>query len=151
MRWAMRIFGGSNVVASLFGLCYFAWGIQIHLGKWPGNPNRQEWIVFLAISALSTSLVLYLAYLGVRLIKRDFKVLRQVCFVFVSEIAICFVDFIVTWMVHPTSIRKDVEWFWGIALFPVQPQVYFGYAFIGLTAAIVWMFVGRRSTSAIAA
>jgi len=150
VRWAMRIFGGSNVVASLFGLYYFAWGIQIHLGKWPGNPNRQEWIVFLAISALSTSLVLYLAYLGVRLINRDFKVLRQVCFVFVSEIAICFVDFIVTWMVHPTSIRKGVEWFWGIALFPFEPQVYFGYAFIGLTAAIVLMFVGRRSTSAIA-
>ena len=107
MRWAMRIFGGSNVVASLFGLYYFAWGIQIHLGKWPGNPNRQEWIVFLAISALSTSLVLYLAYLGVRLINRDFKVLRQVCFVFVSEIAICFVDFIVT------CIRPRFEKVWS--------------------------------------
>jgi hypothetical protein len=147
----MRFFGGLNIVASLFGLYYFAWGIQIHLGKWPGNPNRQEWIVFLAISALSTSLVLYLAYLGVRLIKLDFKVLRQVCFVLMSEIAICFVDFVVTWIVHPTSIRKDVEWFWGIAIFPIQPLVYSGFAFIGLTAAIVLIFVGRRSSSNIAA
>ena len=150
MRWAMRIFGGLNIIASIFSLCYFAWGIQVHLGKWPGDPNRQEWIVFLAISALSTFLVLYLAYLGVRLIIRDFKALRLVSLVFVLEIAICFMDFVVAWISNPTWIRKDIVWFWGIAIFPLQSQVFLGYAFIGLTAAIVLMIVERRSSSAIA-
>ena len=150
MRWAMRIYSALNIIASIFSLCYFAWGIEIHLGKWPGNPTRYEWAVFLAISALSTSLVLYLGYLGVRLIMRDFKALKMVSLVFVSEIAICFVDFVVTWIATPIPTPKVIL-FWGIAVFPLEAQVYTGYAFIGLAAAIVLMLVGRRSSSAIAA
>ena len=37
MRWAMRIFGGLNMIASILSLYYFAWGIEIHLRKWPGD------------------------------------------------------------------------------------------------------------------
>lgn len=143
MRWAMRIFGALNIIASIFGLRYFAWGIEIHLGKWPGNPTRYEWVVFLAISAISTFLVLYLAYLGVRLIKPDYKALRQVGFVFASEIAVCFVSFLFTWVVTPIPV-PNVIWFWGIAVFPLEPQVYSGYAFIGLFAAIALILAGRR-------
>jgi hypothetical protein len=106
MRSAMPIFGGLNIIVSILSLYYFAWGIEIHLGKWPGDPIRQEWTVFLAVSVLSTSLVLYLAYLGIRLIKRDFKALKLVTLVFVSEITVCYVDFAVTWIATPTSIRK---------------------------------------------
>ena len=91
MRWAMRILGGLNVVVCFFSLLYFAWGIQIHLGNWPGNPNYEEWAVFLVISAVSTFLVLYLAYLGLRLIGGDRQgTLESVLRFFISEMAIWF-------------------------------------------------------------
>jgi len=150
MRWALRILGALNVFASALSLSYFAWGIKIHLGKWPGGPDRQEWIVFLSISALSVSLVLYLAYLGLRLIKRDFNALKLVSLVFISEIAICFVAFVVTWIETPAWIRKDIVWFWGIAMSPLEFQVFCGYALIGLAAAVVLILVGRKSSGSIA-
>lgn len=93
MRWALRILGSLNIIASVLSLSYFAWLIEIHLGHWPGDPNRREWIVFLGISAVSVSLVVYLAYLGVRLIQRDLNALGLASLVFVLEIALCFVDF----------------------------------------------------------
>ncbi len=146
MRWTMRVFGTLNILLTVFSLYYFAWGIEIHLGRWPGNPNSLEWAVFFTLSSLSTSLVIYLAFLGVRLIRGDYKALWKVCCVFVSEIAICFVDFVISWIAKPTWIRKDVDWFWGIALFPLDPQVLFGYAFFGTGAAIVLILVARRSS-----
>jgi succinate dehydrogenase hydrophobic anchor subunit len=150
MRWAMRILGGLNIVSSLFGLYYFAWGIEIHLGKWPGNPTRWEWNVFLAISALSTFLVLYLAYLGVRLIKLDYSALGHVRLAFELEISICLLDFFLTWIATPSWIRGNVIWFWGIATFPLEPQVLSGYELIGLAATFVMILARRRSSHALA-
>jgi hypothetical protein len=144
MRWAMRIFGVLNICASVFSLWYFGWIIDIHLGNWPGNPTRYDWAVFLALSALSTFLTLYLAYLGVRLIKRDYKALLLVIVVFTSEIVVCLVSFLLTWIVAPISSK--VKWFLDMAVSPLEPQVWFGYAFIGLIAASAVIIVRRRSS-----
>ena len=141
----MRILGALNIVVSIICLCYFAWGVEIHLGKWPGDPSLKEWAVFFAICAFCTFLVLYLAYLGVRLIKQDRRALWPVSFVFTLEIIVCFVSFLVTWVVTPVPIPK-VIWFWGIAVSALEPQVYFGYAFIGLAASNALIIAGRRSS-----
>lgn len=145
VRWAMRILGALNVVVSIICLCYFAWGIAIHLGKWPGDPTPKQWAVFFAISAFCMLLVLYLAYLGVRLIKQDGRALWPVSFVFTSEIIVCFVSFLVTWVVTPVPV-PNVIWFWGIAVSALEPQVYFGYAFMGLAASIGLIMAERRSS-----
>jgi succinate dehydrogenase hydrophobic anchor subunit len=150
MRCALRIFGVLNIVATLFGLYYFAWGIRIHLGRWPGNPDQKEWAAFLAISAISTTLVLYSAWLGVRLIKQDRNALKQVILVFAIEIALVIGCFFATWMMRPISIPEDVLWFWSIALFPLDPQVLFGYAFFGIFVSAVLILFGRRSPNPLA-
>jgi hypothetical protein len=38
-----------------------------------------------------------------------------------------------------------VLWFWSIALFPLDPQVFFGYAFFGIFVSVVLILFGRRS------
>lgn len=151
MRWAMRIFGGLNILASLFSLLYLAWGVEIHLGKWPGNPTGGEWAVFLILCAVSTFLVLYLAYLGVRMFRGESGALKRAIPVFALEIAIVFADFIVTWLIQPKSIPDDILWFWSIAIFPLDPQVYFGYVFFGIVAAFVLLVAGRKSPVDLAA
>lgn len=147
MRWALRILGALNILASILSLSYFAWLIEIHLGHWPGDPDRREWIVFLALSAVSVSLVVYQAYLGVRLIKRDMNALGLASLVFVLEIALCFV---VTWIQPHAGTRSNIVWFWGIAMSPLQFQVFCGYALVGLIAAVVLILIGRKSSSGIA-
>ncbi|HEY2472778.1 MAG TPA: hypothetical protein VGI45_33645 [Terracidiphilus sp.] len=143
MRAAMRALGFCNVLTSFCSLYYFVWGIQIHVGRWPGNPNQQQWNVFYAITALSTALVFYLAYLGVRLIRLETAALWQVATVFAVEIAVVLTDFVLTWIATPVSIGKDALWFWGIAIFALDPQVFYGYAPLGLCAAL-WMAVAAK-------
>jgi len=144
MRWAMRIFGAANIFVSLFGLYFFAWLIQIHLGKWRGNPTHQDWGVFFAISAVSTLLVLCVAYLGVRLILGDLKAIWQIGCVFLMEIVFFYVDVCVTWLGMPDSKAVISVSFWGIAMTPVDSQVALGYAPAGLVVAIILFLIQRR-------
>jgi hypothetical protein len=120
MRWAMRIFGAASILVSLFGLYFFAWLIQIHLGKWRGNPTHQDWGVFFAISAVSTLLVLCVTYLGVRLILGDLKAIWQIGCVFLMEIVFFYVDVCVTWLGMPDSKAVISVSFWGIAMTPCR-------------------------------
>ena len=145
MRAAMRALGFCNLLTSFCSLYYFVWGIQIHLGRWPGNPDKQQWNVFYVISAVSTALVLYLAYLGVRLLRAEVAALWQVACVFALEIALVFGNFVLTWIATPISLGKNVMWFWGIALFSLDPQVFYGYAPLGLCAALWMAFAARNS------
>src|SRR5438552_301994 len=99
MRWAMRVLGGLNVSACLLCLYYFFWQIKIYWGKWPGNPTHFDWAVFFVLNFISTFLVLYLAYLGVRLIRGKFDALRSVCFVCLFDIAFVVAHNLATWNV----------------------------------------------------
>jgi hypothetical protein len=143
MRSAIRIFGALNVLAALFSLLYFAWGIEIHWGKWPGAPDPADWAIFLVIGSVCTSTVLYLAVLGVRLIRGDHGALRRVIPTFLAEIII-FLGAVAAPAF--TSGRNKLIWFWLVATFPVQPQVLFGYAFVGTLAAVVLIFWDRNAS-----
>ena len=146
MRAAMRALGFCNLLTSFCSLYYFVWGIQVHLGRWPGNPNQQQWNVFYAISGLSTALVLYLSFLGIRLLRLETAALWQIACVFAVEIAMVLTGFVLTWIATPVSIGKDAMWFWGIALFPLDSQVFYGYAPLGFCAT-VWMAFAARSSA----
>ena len=149
MRWVMRIFGGLNIGAGLFGLYYFAWLIEIHWHKWPGNPSISDWAVFVALSCFTTFLVVYLGYLGIRLIRVDFSALWQVCLVLVLEMVFLIADVWITWLILPSSMSKIAVGFWGIADGPITPQIVTGYPLIGLIAAVTLMLLQRRSRRAV--
>jgi hypothetical protein len=146
--WIMRLFGGLNILVALFGLYYSFYMLQMHWHHWPGNPSHLDWAVFLTLSLLSTFIILYLGYLGVRLIKRDVGALRKVCLVFIFEILYFWADVIVNWnLVSPSRITIQVG-FWGIALAPLDPQIVTGYPLIGIVATIVLVFFHRRAQNA---
>ena len=145
MRAAMRALGFCNLLISFCSLYYFVWGIQVHLGRWPGNPNQQQWNVFYVISALSTAIVLYLAYLGVRLLRLETAALWQVACIFALETTAVLTDFVLTWIVTPVSLGRNVMSFWGIALFPLDSQVLYGYAPLGSCAALWMAFAAKDS------
>ena len=146
MRWVLRIFGGLNILLGIYGMYYFAFMIEMHLGKWPGNPSHFDWAIFVALSSTSTFLVFYLGYLGVRLmIKRDVAILWQVCLVFILEIGYFFADTFVTWNLTPISRSHISVGFWGIAMDPLAPQVITGYPVIGLVVALALIFLQGRS------
>jgi hypothetical protein len=137
MRWAMRVFGTLNIVASLLSLCYFAGMIQMHLGRWPGNLTSRDWIVFYAIGSASTSMVVCGAYLGVRLIRGNPNATWQTGVLFLMEILWEWTDVYTTWLNVPASKRTIAVAFWGIADSAIEAQVLSGYAVLGLVAALV--------------
>ena len=145
MRWAIRIFGGLNILPGLLGMYYFAYLIEIHWRKWPGNPSAVDWAVFVALSSVTTFLVLYLGYLGVRLIRVDSAALRQVCLVFLLGIIYFFADVCVNWIIFPLWKSSTITvGFWGIAAGPLVPQIITGYPLIGFVAAIALILFQRR-------
>ena len=149
MSWALRIFGGLNILPGIAGMYYFAVMIEMHWGKWPGNPTPLDWAIFVALSSASALLILYLGYLGVRLLVRpDAAALRQVCLVFVLEIGYFWADTFVTWNLMPLSRVHISVGFWGIAMDPLAPQVIIGYPVIGLIVAISLIFLQRRFDTA---
>jgi hypothetical protein len=145
MRWAMRILGGLNILACLLCLYYFFWQIEIHWGKWPGNPSGLEWAVFFVLVAVSTFLVLYLAYLGVRLIRGHYEALRRVCFVCIIDIVLVYGHTLATWNVMENPKPAIRIGLWGIAISPLEPEVLFGYVFVALASALILILIGRKT------
>ena len=137
MRWAMRIFGALNIIASLLSLYYLYWMIRMHLGRWPGNPTLRDWMVFDAIATVSTLMVVAVAYLGVRLIRGNPHAIWQIGIAFFAEIAYEWADIYFTWVVTPFSKQIIAVGFWGIAGSACETQVLSGYAVFGLAAALV--------------
>jgi len=78
-------------------------------------------------------------------LRNDVRTLSQLVWVFLLEIVLVFADFWLTWIVNPVWLPKGALWFWGIALFPLHPQVLFGYAFIGLFAALAMRVLAQKS------
>jgi hypothetical protein len=141
----MRILGGLNVLAALLGIWYAATMIQMHWGRWPGNPNHSQWAVFLGLSAISFFLIVYLAYLGVKLIRGDTKALWKVALILVVEMVYFFIQTTITWLILPESMSKIAVGFYGMAEDPIAPQIVTGYSLIGLIAAVtLWVIAQRR-------
>lgn len=148
MRWAMRIFGALNIVASLLSLYYLFGMIQMHMGKWPGNPTHQEWIGFYAIGSLSTLMVLGVACLGVMLIRGYPHATWQSGILFFIEILWEWTDVYATWLNVPSSKRTIAVAFWGIADSATEAQVLSGYAILGLIAALALSMIQQHRGSA---
>ena len=148
MRRAMRIFGALNIVASLLSLYYFYDMIQMHLGRWPGNPTHQDWIAFYAIGSMSTLMVLCVACLGVMLIRGYPHATWQAALLFLIEILWEWTDVYTTWLNVPDSKRTIAVAFWGIADSATEAQVLSGYAVLGLVAALVLLMVQQHRRSA---
>jgi hypothetical protein len=144
MRWAMRVFGTLNIVASLLSLYYFAGMIQMHLGRWPGNPTARDWIVFYAIGSVSTLMIVCVAYLGVRLIRCNPYATWQTGLLFLIEIVWEWTNVYVTWLKVPASKSMIAVAFWGIADSATGAQVLSGYAVLGLVAALVLSVIQRH-------
>jgi hypothetical protein len=141
MRWVMRVFGTLNIVACLLSLYYFAAMIQMHSGRWPGNPTPRDWIVFYAIGSMSTLMVVCGAYLGVRLIRGNPHAIWQTGLLFLIEIVWEWMDVYATWLNVPVSKSTIAVAFWGIADSATEAQVLSGYAILGLVAALVLFMI----------
>ncbi len=69
--WPMRVLGALHISFVVLGAFYAASMLHMRWNKWPGPPAYQDWAVFVALSVISISLILYLGHLGIRLVKKD--------------------------------------------------------------------------------
>ena len=144
--WTMRILGALNILFVTIGAYYSVVMIHLHWNRWPGNPSHYEWKIFVFLYAISVLMVLYLAYLGVRLIKKDAKALLKLSLLFLAEMLYFFVHTYSTWNVTPASMSMTVAVsFLGMALDPLAPQIVTGYPLIGLVIALVLSLIRQRS------
>ena len=141
--WPMRVLGALNILFVALGAFYSGGMIQMHWNKWPGSPSHLHWAVFMFLDAISISMILYLGYLGVRLIKKDARALWHLCLLFVAEIAYFAVVVYVTWFLMPASMSAIAVDFWGMAQDPLVPQVVTGYPLVGLVIAFVMLLIRR--------
>jgi hypothetical protein len=145
--WPMRVLGALNLAFVALGALYAASMLQVHWNNWPGSPNYQEWVVFVVLNAISIYLILYLGYLGMRLIRKDATALWQLCMFFAGEIAYFVAVVYITSFVLPASMSTIAVGFWAMALNPLVPQVVTGYPLVGLVIALVILLI-RRSPPA---
>jgi hypothetical protein len=142
----MRFLGALNIMYVAFGAYLSYWMIRLHWNRWPGNPSHYEWAIFVFLSAISISMVLYLGYLGIRLIKKDAKALLKLSLLFVVELLYSFVLFYVTWIVRPTLMSMTVAVsFMGMADVPLWPQLLTGYPLIGLVVTLILSLIRQKS------
>jgi hypothetical protein len=141
--WPMRVLGALNISFVALGAFYAASMFHLSWKKWPGPPVYQDWVVFVVLNAISIYLILYLGYLGVRLIRKDAKALWQLCMFFVGEIAYFAAVVVITSYVLPASMSTVAVGFWGTALNPLVPQIVTGYPLVGLVITLVILLIRR--------
>jgi membrane protease YdiL (CAAX protease family) len=148
MTWMTRILGIINLLFVALGAYYSVVMIHAHWNKWPGNPTSFDWLVFLCLYAVSLLMLLYLGYLGVRLIKKDESALWKLSLLFVTEMVYFYVFVTVTWVVMPMSTSKIAVGLWGRSQDPLAPQIITGYPLIGLIVTLIILLMRRISRKA---
>jgi len=146
--WPMRVLGALNVVFVALGAFYAAAMIQRHWHNWPGSPIYQDWVIFVALNAISIAMILYLGFLGIKLMRVDANALFQLCLLFVAEIAYFGAIVYVTWFVVPDSMSTVAVSFWGMAQNPLVPQIVTGFPLVGLIICLVMLLIRRSPKSA---
>jgi hypothetical protein len=141
--WPMRVLGALNISFVALGAFYAASMLRMSWNKWPGPPAYRDWVVFLVLNAISLYLIMYLGYLGIRLIRKDANALWRLCMFFVGEIAYFVAVVVITSYVLPASMSTVAVGFWGMALNPLVPQVVTGYACVGLVITLVILLIRR--------
>jgi hypothetical protein len=139
----MRVLGFLNISFVALGAFYAASMFHLSWKKWPGPPVYQDWVVFAILNAISIYLILYLGYLGVRLIRKDAKALWQLCMFFVGEIAYFAAVVVITSYVLPASMSTIAVGFWGMAINPLVPQIVTGFPLVGLVITMVILLIRR--------
>lgn len=145
LAWMMRILGAFNLLFIAFGAYYSVVMVQIHWNRWPGNPTPLDWLVLLCLYAVSILILLYLGYLGIRLIKKDESALWKLSLLFVTGMVYFYVFVTVTWVVMPTSTSKIAVGLWGRSQDPLAPQIITGYPLIGLIITLIILLMRRNS------
>jgi hypothetical protein len=141
--WPMRVLGALNIAFVALGAFYAAAMLQMHWNRWPGPPVYQDWVVFVVLNAISIYLILYLGYLGIRLIRKDAKALWQLCMFFVGEIAYFAAVVYITSYVLPASMTTIAVGFWATSLNTLVPQIVTGYPLVGLVITLVILLIRR--------
>ena len=67
--------------------------------------------------------------------------LRLMVFIFAAEILYFFVDSVNGVLINPSSARASIG-FWGLAAFPLAPQILTGYPLVGIIVCVVLLFKG---------
>lgn len=139
-RWTMRILGSLNVLFGSVGLWFFITRLTWHFQKAPVVYSTRDWAAFSLLSLCTLSMVTLLAYLGIRLIIGNKTDLRLMAFLFVAEILYFFADatiFMLFRVTNPSSITDIEIGFWGLAAFPIAPQIVTGYPLVGIIVCVV--------------
>jgi hypothetical protein len=136
-QWVMRIVGVLNLLCSVLGIFYFAIQLSWHWHRWPGAPSFFDWLVFLALSAVNISLVVYLGFLGVRLLRKDRAAIRSTSIVLAIELIYFFASTVLFWLILPPSKASLTIGFWGMAQDPLAPQILTAYPLIGLVVTLL--------------
>jgi hypothetical protein len=101
-----------------------------------------------ALNAVSVAMILYLGFLGIRLMRGDASALFQLCLLFVVEIAYFGGIVYVTWFVLPDTMSDLAVNFWGMAQNPLVPQIVTGFPLVGLIISLVMLLIRRSPKSA---
>ena len=142
--WTMRILGVLNIMYVAIGIWFSAIMVWAHWRNWPGNPSSLDWAVFVFLYAISPLMIASLAYLGMRLIRKDARAILQLGLLFVAEMVYFFVLTTVTWLILPMSLSKIAVGFWGLSQDPLAPQVVTGYPLLGLVLTLVLLLMRRK-------
>jgi hypothetical protein len=138
----MRILGVLNVLFGLEGIWYFITRLTWHFQKAPAVYSTRDWAMFSLLSFCTLSMVILLAYLGIRLIIGNKTDLRIVVFLFAAEILYFFADATIFVLIHPSSVTHIEIGFWGLAASPIAPQIVTGYPLLGIIICVVFLLRG---------
>jgi hypothetical protein len=134
-EWIMRVVGLLNLLYGIFGICYFAAILSWH--NWTGSRSLLSWLIFLLLSGFSIGLIVYLGYLGIRLMRKDRTAIRPAALVFGVEILYFLLGVEIFWIALPESMAPVAVGFWEMALGPIDPQIVTGDPLLGLLAMFI--------------
>jgi hypothetical protein len=133
----MYALGLLNALYCLAGILYFSAMISLHWQKWLSNVSRTDWVIFALLSMICLSLVSFIGYLGVRLMKKDETILKTLTVLFAAEIAYFIADVILFWRILPSSMDAITFGIWEVAEDAMVPQLLTGYPLIGIIVCFV--------------
>lgn len=133
----MRCMGILTVLYCVYGIAYYVRELAYEKGRWLGSPDSFDWVIFAALSVITLGATIYLAYLGMRLIRVDAAALGPMCLVFGAEIAYFLVTTFIFWNIMPPTNPGLTGGFFGIPEDPFVPQLVTGYTIICLIVCLV--------------
>jgi hypothetical protein len=137
----MRILGMLNVLFGLVGLWFFIIRLTWHFEKASVVYSTRDWAMFSLLSFCTSSMVTFLAYLGIKLIIGKKTDLRLMVFLFAAEILYFWVNATIFVQIYPSVTNIEIG-FWQLAVSPIAPQIISGYSLLGIIICVVLLLRG---------